>query len=87
MSAALTLERESRPNVSYALTGVIYAGAGHFSARFMDASGRWWAYDGMVNSERPSLDSVTEDTQLTALGDRVMHILFHRLDPPIALSF
>jgi len=87
MSAALTLEQESRPNASYTLTGVIYAGAGHFSARFMDASGRWWAYDGMVNSGQPSLDSVTEDTQLTALGDRVMHILFYRLDPPIALPF
>ena len=62
MSTALTLEQKSRPNTSYTLTGIIYAGAGHFSARFMDASGRWWAYDGMVNSGRPSLDSITEDT-------------------------
>ena len=37
----------------------------------------------MVNSGRPSLDPVTEDVQLTKLGDRVMHILFYRLDQPI----
>jgi len=87
MSTALTLEQESGPNTSYTLTGIIYAGAGHFLARFMDASGRWRAHDGMVNSGRPSLDSITDDTQLTTLGDWVMHILFYRLDPSISLLF
>ena len=86
MSMALTLEQESGSNTSYTLAGIVYAGMGHFSARFMDASGRWWAYDGMVNSGRPSLNPITEDAQLTTLGDRVMHILLYRLNlsiPPL----
>jgi len=49
----------------------------------MDASGRWWAYDGMANSGQLSLDPITEDVQLTTLGDRAMHILHYRLDLPI----
>ena len=83
---ALTLEQESSSNTSYTLAGIVYAGMGHFSARFMDASGRWRAYDGMVNSGQPSLNPITEDAQLTTLGDWVMHILLYRLNlsiPPL----
>ena len=81
MSTALTLEQGSGPNVSYTLTGIIYEGGTHFSARFKDASGRWWAYDGMVNSGRPSLDQIIDDAQLTSLRGRAMHILLYRLEP------
>ena len=52
---------------------------GSLSARFTDASGRWWAYDGMVNSGQPSLDPITEDAQLTTLGDWAMHLLLYHL--------
>ena len=83
MSTALTLEQESGSNTSYTLTGIVYACMGHFSARFMDASGRWWAYDGMTNFGQPSLSPITEDAQLTTLGDRAMHILLCRPDLPI----
>jgi hypothetical protein len=84
ISTALTLGQESGLNTSYTLTGIIYVGAGHFSARFKDASGGWWAYDGMVNSGQPTLDPITEDAQITTLGDRAMHILLYRLDPPFS---
>ena len=86
ISTAPTLEQESGSNTSYTLAGMVYADMGHFSAHFMDASGRWWAYDGMVNSGQPSLNPITEDAQLTTLGDRVMHILLYRLNlsiPPL----
>ena len=81
MSTTLTLEQDSGPNVSYALTGIAYVGRVHFLAHFKDASGRWWAYDGMVDAGQPSLDPVTDDTQLTNLKGRVMHILLDRLNP------
>jgi len=83
MSTALTLEQESGSNTGYTLAGIVYAGMGHFSVHFMDASGRRWAYDGMVNSGQPSLGPITEDAQLTTLGDRATHILLYRLDLPI----
>ena len=83
LSTALTLEQESGPNTGYTLTGIIYVGGAHFSARFKDDSERWWVYDGMVNSGRPSLDPVTNITQLTTLRDRVMYILLYRLDSAI----
>ena len=66
-------------NIYYALIGVVYAGGAHFSARWRDASGKWWTYDGMVNSGQPSLDPITNDAQLTSMGPRVMHILLYRL--------
>ena len=31
------------------------------------------------------MDSIAEDAQLTNLGDRVINILFHHLDPSILL--
>jgi len=79
LSTTLTLEQDTGPGVVYALTGIIYVGGAHFSARFKDNSERWWAYDGMVNTGRPSLDSVADVTQLTKLGDRVMHVLIYSL--------
>lgn len=81
LSTALTLEQESGSDIGYTLTGIIYVGGAHFSARWRDASGRWWAYDGMVDSGRPSLDPITNDTQLTILRNRVMHILIYRINP------
>ena len=79
-SIALTLEQDSGPNTDYTLISIIYSGQNHFSARWRDASGRWWAHDGMVGSGRPSLDPIAIDAQLARLGPRVMHILIYRLD-------
>ena len=81
LSTTLTIEQDSGPNIGYTLVGIVYAGGAHFSARWRDASGRWWAYDGMVDSGRPSLDPVADDTQLTTLRNRVMNILIFRLVP------
>ena len=77
----LTLEQGSGPNIGYTLTGIVYVGGGHFSAHFRDASGRWWAYDGMVNSGRPSLDPITEDAQLTSLGSWRPSDVYSSLSP------
>lgn len=79
-STTLTFERDSEPNIDYTLSGIIYAGQEHFSARWRDASGTWWMHDGMVNSGRPLLDVIANEVQLTRLGPRVMHILIYRLN-------
>ena len=81
MSTTLTLEQDSGSNVSYTLTNIVYVSRAHLSAHFKDASGRWWAYDGIADASRPSLDLVTKDTQLTNLKGQVMHILLYRLSP------
>jgi len=78
MSTALTLEQESGSNTSYTLAGIYtqpWITFGPFYGRFW----KMWAYDGMVNSTQPSLDPITEDAQLTTLGDRAMHILLYHL--------
>jgi hypothetical protein len=87
LSTALALEQDSRPSVGYTLTGIIYVGGAHFSARWRGTAGQWWAYDGMVNSGRPLLDAIVDDVQLTNLGSRVMHILFYRLDSAIITGY
>ena len=81
MSTTLTLEQDSGSNVSYTLTDIVYVGWAHFSARFEDAPGRWWAYDGMADASRPSLDPVMDDTQLTDLKAQVIYILLYCLNP------
>jgi hypothetical protein len=81
LSTALTIRQYPGPDVSYTLTGIIYAGGAHFSARWKDASGKWWAHDGMVNSGQPVLDTVADDAELTKFGPRAMHILIYRLYP------
>jgi len=80
LSTVLTLEKGYGPDVSYTLTDVVYLAGARFSARWKDTCRRWRAYSG-VNSGRPSLDLVTDGTQLTKLGDRVVRILLCRLDP------
>lgn len=79
LSTTLAIKQDFKPDIDYTLTGIIYGGQNHFSARWRDNSGRWWVHDGMVDSGRPSLDAVTNDVQLTRLGLRVMHILIYRL--------
>jgi hypothetical protein len=81
LSTMLPVEQDSGPNINYILAGIIYVGGQHFSARWRDDSGRWCAYDGMVDSVQPSLDPVTDDAQLTILKNRVMNILIYRLNP------
>ena len=88
-STTLAFEQEPEPSIDYALTGIIYTGQNHFSTRWRDASGGWWVHDGMVNSGRPFLDTVTDNLQLIRLGLWVMHILIYCLnhtDPPIIAS-
>ena len=60
--------------------GVVYAGHGHFTSRFLDAEGDVWYHDGASTGNACIREAGTVDLH-TAMGRKVSHILYALTTP------
>jgi hypothetical protein len=66
-----------KERATYRLKGIIYSGAGHFTARLIEGNASW-TYDGQVADGRPQMEGVSQSSvDLCKLEGRQAHICLY----------
>lgn len=82
----LTLPGTNSP-LYYKLTGIIYAGGYHFTAKFLTSDHKLWYYDGQKNNGHPYLDTdwnpsadIEHCDALAKFNERTAHVYIFSLE-------
>ena len=57
-------------DIVYRLSAVLYFGGAHFTSRYIDASGRSWAYDGQLHGGMMVFEGPATFLDLTSFHNR-----------------
>ncbi|KAJ4488808.1 hypothetical protein C8J55DRAFT_423376 [Lentinula edodes] len=78
----LTVQDASNKNQKYSLSGIIYFGEAHYTARIIDQDGKVWYYDGIADNGRFSYNGNinTDNIQLHKRGQKQAAVAIYALD-------